>query len=339
MKRLHTFILFLLPFLLSISPAEAKKYRILSCDGGGIRGVISAQIILMLEEEHHFLKNVDLYAGTSTGSIIAGFLAGGKNPKELVSLYTEHGQEIFEPAHPHDPLSIHSKYSNEKLIELFKTISFPKNTKNPTLSDLQKKVVIPAVKLNDATLGSWVPVFLDNFSKNPLPLVDAMLRSSAAPTYFPSYQGYIDGGVVVNNPSLLAICTALDPTKGNREIKEIHLLSIGTGLPKDAIVANEDLDWGIAEWLVYNPFSMNTSSPSHPIIDVMQDTSVELTDELSAQILGKRYLRISPELQEAITLDDWQDAAKIVEEVKQWPKTRPVYWKTLSKWVKENFVD
>ena len=61
-------------------------YRILSCDGGGIRGVITAKLLQALDPS--VLKNIDLFAGTSTGSIIALGLASGVPIDTIVELYS-----------------------------------------------------------------------------------------------------------------------------------------------------------------------------------------------------------------------------------------------------------
>jgi hypothetical protein len=61
-------------------------YRILSCDGGGIRGVITAKLLQALDPS--VIKNIDLFAGTSTGSIIALGLASGVPIDTIVELYS-----------------------------------------------------------------------------------------------------------------------------------------------------------------------------------------------------------------------------------------------------------
>ncbi len=74
----------------------ADKYRILSLDGGGIRGVLTARLLERIAEVRpEFLGRVDLFAGTSTGSILAIGLAMGLTPTRLVALYREQGPLIF----------------------------------------------------------------------------------------------------------------------------------------------------------------------------------------------------------------------------------------------------
>ena len=74
-------------------------------------------------------------------------------------------------------------------------------------------------------------------------------------------------------------------------------------------------------------------------MDLLFDASIHLNDSLSAELLASRYKRVSPVLEEAINLDDWQDATKIAAEIAAWPTTRPEYWRALSAFVKENFID
>ena len=72
------------------------KYRILSLDGGGIRGVLTARLLERLAAAHpEFLPSVDLFAGTSTGALLAVALAKGRTPAELVQLYRKNGPRIF----------------------------------------------------------------------------------------------------------------------------------------------------------------------------------------------------------------------------------------------------
>ncbi|MEI6243359.1 MAG: patatin-like phospholipase family protein [Chlamydiota bacterium] len=87
-KKLFLTLFIGLSCLLQADGKDSKRedFHILTFDGGGIRGAFTAQILAMLDEELDFLKDVDLFAGTSTGSIIAYGLAYGLTPKKLVEL-------------------------------------------------------------------------------------------------------------------------------------------------------------------------------------------------------------------------------------------------------------
>src|SRR5947207_9104557 len=82
-------------------PDDAKFFRILSLDGGGIRGVFPAAFLARLEEhlEHPIGRYFDLIAGTSTGGIIAIGLGLGLSAGDIVKLYVEQGPAIFDQEH------------------------------------------------------------------------------------------------------------------------------------------------------------------------------------------------------------------------------------------------
>jgi predicted acylesterase/phospholipase RssA len=75
---------------------KAKKYLILSCDGGGLRGILTAKIIERLHAEAPFIDQIDLFAGTSTGGILALGLAHGFSPTQIVKLYRDNATAIFD---------------------------------------------------------------------------------------------------------------------------------------------------------------------------------------------------------------------------------------------------
>ena len=308
-----------------------KPYRILTCDGGGVRGALTAQILAMLEEEVPFIDQIDLFAGTSTGSFIALGLAFGFKPKDLVGFYQLHGREIFTP-YPGgiDPLSLRPKYDNVILKQIMEMKIFPSN---PTLADLPKKVVVPSFQLNHPQKGCWAPVYFDNFDEMKAKeylLIDVALRSGAAPIYFPSYQGYIDGGVASNNPSMVALARALDEGKGNQDLLDLHLLSLGTGVNQDCIP--EDVKWGAAEWVVLSPLP-NPPTPRHPLFSIISDGIVDVPHYQCQQILKKNYHRLNPILGQSVALDDWQKIPLLLEIAKRYPEENPSEWEALKKWV------
>src|SRR5262249_7332658 len=80
--------------------APPPKYLILSFDGGGIRGYLTGLIVERLNKEVPFIDRVSLFAGTSTGSILAIGLAHGKTPESVVKLYRDTGEKIFDRTRP-----------------------------------------------------------------------------------------------------------------------------------------------------------------------------------------------------------------------------------------------
>jgi patatin-like phospholipase/acyl hydrolase len=78
-----------------------STFRILSLDGGGIRGTFSAAFLARIEEhlDYPIGRYFDLIAGTSTGGIIAIGLGLGLSAKEILRLYEEKGPAIFDQQH------------------------------------------------------------------------------------------------------------------------------------------------------------------------------------------------------------------------------------------------
>jgi patatin-like phospholipase/acyl hydrolase len=225
--------------------------RILSFDGGGICGLLSLVVLERLVSKYeNMLDNVDLFAGTSTGGIIALGLADGISVSILRKLYETQGKRIFRRDW-WSPLGIGgAKYVNTGLREMLEEIFGERR-----LGALRGKVLVPAFALYGHEDGKpmWRPKFFTNW-KDDDPDCDVLVRdvatsTSAAPTYFPSYNGYVDGGVVANNPAASAMAMMLNPKVLGRRLnrREIRLLSIGTGSVSKSIQKN-NVNWGAIQW-------------------------------------------------------------------------------------------
>jgi len=275
-------------------------YRILCFDGGGIRGLLSLTLLEQLEQERPgFLDMVDLISGTSTGGIIALALASGMTPTEARQLYEELGRNVFKDSLIDNIRDLgqllRPQYSNKPLIEALQGQFFDK-----TLGDLKKKVLISSFDLDNEskTPGkprSWKPKFFHNYpsagSDADERVVDVALYTSAAPTFFPVRDGFTDGGVIANNPSMCALAQALHPETGGQKLRDIRLLSIGTGYqPKYMETKQGNEEWGLTKW-------------GTNLVSVLLEGGVGLADYQCTQILGKRYLRLNPVLPVPIDLD------------------------------------
>ncbi len=291
------------------------SYRILAFDGGGIRGALSLKILELIDAKTPFLDKIDLFAGTSTGSFIALGLAMGLKPGDLLPLYTTEGQNVFvKSSHPIERvLGFEAKYTNEPLKKALEKAYKPKITSSKPLSDLPKKVAIPTFELKspekEGEHGRWEPQVLNNLKGSTtahVSIIDAAMKSSAAPTYFPSYKGCVDGGISANNPSIAALSFAVG---SGIPLEEVHLLSIGTGYIPHDIKGNES--WGKVKW-VENLFGPMAAS-SHPILTLFSDAEEEMTTLNCSHILGKRFCRLNPALNKPIALDDWKSSGELVE--------------------------
>ncbi|MCF0147295.1 MAG: patatin-like phospholipase family protein [Clostridium sp.] len=274
-----------------------RKFKILSFDGGGIRGALSVEILYRIIAKYpNFLNEVDLFAGTSTGAIIAALLAKGIPIEELNKLYS---REIAGQIFSNSNINFIKPKFNNNLLKKFISNYFDDNFK---INDFKKYIFIPAFYLGDKSTKSWEPVFFNNLSKNNTSDTlarDAILASSAAPTYFPSYKNYIDGGVVANSPTAISIAITLSSFPKYKK-EDILLLSIGTGDSPEKIMGKTH-KWGILQWS-FHPFAKMKS----PLLALLMDGMSNLEDLYCKEFLKENYFRINPKVSKFIDLDDYK---------------------------------
>jgi patatin-like phospholipase/acyl hydrolase len=281
------------------------KYRILSLDGGGIRGLIPAIIMQRVEKEvPGWLDKIDLVAGTSTGGIIALALAHGLKPAAIRDLYYNQGAYIFYRPWWNQLLSgwglWGARHPNDHLREALK-----KELHDIQLKDLQKKVLISSFNLNDKARQQWKAKFFHNFERvtpvnglkyDPdgyLEAVKVALYTSAAPTYLPSVDTFIDGGVAANNPSMAALAQTqdnryiIDPRYGadpRPGLGNVVMLSLGTGDSR-TVIKRKNHNWGYIQW-----------GYKVRLLNILMDGVEGVPDYESRQILGDdRYMRLNPD--------------------------------------------
>jgi uncharacterized protein len=310
------------------------NFRILSCDGGGIRGVLTAVLLNRLLGAYPALLQdrpgtITLFAGTSTGGILALGLAAGLTPAQIRDLYVVNGKLIFDSSWTHNVVELGgisgSKYDNVNLKQILQeTFGAQK------LKDLHSRVLIASFNLDnqaDTTARTWNPKFFHNFagpdSDGEFLAVDVAMSTSAAPTYFPSYGVYVDGGVIANNPSMAAIAQALDGRNqaGERAtLGEIKLLSVGTGASLQ-FISGQDHDWGDAQWI-------------KPILNVMMDGSVGVADFECRQLLGDRYCRVEPIFPagKSFPMDDVSKIVDLMDLANSFDLAGAVAWLNASVW-------
>ena len=240
-------------------------FRILSLDGGGIRGAFAAAFLARLEKELDvpITSYFDLITGTSTGGIIALALGLGEPASRITEFYEKRGPRIFTRRPPYaipkwqracvgfakrmfpglDADSLYrSKYDSKELRDALTEVF-----ENKTLEDaVSSRIVIPAVDLvSGQTITFKTPHQPDFIRDRHLRAVDVALAATAAPTFFPNAviapgSCYSDGGLWANNPSIVgyveamkirAVCRRpeLDPVF---TAEDVLMLSIGTGEPQ-----------------------------------------------------------------------------------------------------------
>jgi patatin-like phospholipase/acyl hydrolase len=268
------------------------KYRIVSIDGGGIRGIVTAVLMQRLAAMPGlggFLDTVDLIAGTSTGGLLALGIARGLALEEIHDLYVSDGPEIFDDSWLDDLLDLGklrgADYNIAPMRRVFKRVL----GKDTTIGQLQKRVLITAFDMDNEDPNelkrTWKPKLFHNFpgagnDRRELAYKVGMY-TAAAPTYFPSVDGYIDGGVFANNPAMCALSQTQDTRyRPTPAIDDVVLLSLGTGTSL-FYIRGKTLDWGYAQWI-------------KPLISLMLDGISGIADYHCNQMLRDRYHRLAP---------------------------------------------
>lgn len=192
-----------------------KPFKILCIDGGGIKGVFSAQVLSVFEEafDTTVSEHFDLVCGTSTGGIIALGVAAGIPMKTIVEFYTDYGPQIFsqrwktifgEWVLKVKQAIIKSKYSDKSLRSALESVFGDKK-----IGSSQNLLCIPAFNITDFKPRIFKKDYGDLNKDDEKTFVDVALATTAAPTYFPIHEiddvQYVDGGLYANNPLIVGL--------------------------------------------------------------------------------------------------------------------------------------
>ena len=287
---------------------KKKLVKILSIDGGGIRGIIPAMVLATIEGQtgRPACELFDLIAGTSTGGIIAlGVTAPGEeqagasplprwSAQQLADIYAEDGGAIFHRSLVHtietvDGLLV-EKYSASGLEALLERC----------LGDVRLSQALTDVLITSYDIQTHQPFFFKSFRPDPRapsddadaranlsPVRDYAMRvvgraTSAAPTYFepahvmalspgdsPPDYALVDGGTFANNPAMCAYAEALRNHPG----ADVLIVSLGTGRLTESISFDQAKHWGLVQW-------------AHPLLGVIMDGSSAAIDYQLDELLG-----------------------------------------------------
>ncbi|MEW5819632.1 MAG: patatin-like phospholipase family protein [Cyanobacteriota bacterium] len=306
----------------------AKYIRILSIDGGGIRGIIPAQILVKLESiikektgnsDARLSDYFDLIAGTSTGGILAClYLTPDKEGKskftaqKAADIYHNFGDNIFENSIFQNIKSLggitDEKYPAENLEKALE-LSF-EDTK---LSDLLRPCLITAYDIENRRAVLFTHPEAKKEGQKDLPdyyIKDVARATTAAPSYFECAKisdvnneeiALIDGGVFAGNPALCAYAESRGifkrPGGFNEKVtaKDMVILSLGTGIVKKPYPYQKAKDWGQIGWI-------------KPVLDIFLTGQAETVDYQLREIYDAvgcphQYLRIDPSLGEKVNPD------------------------------------
>lgn len=289
---------------------KRRPFRILSLDGGGIRGLYAACLLRHVETEiiegSQAAEYFDLIAGTSTGGIIAVGLGLSMSADSLVKFYEIDGKRIFPPQRYRKTKQFWEKW--------IRSLYRPSYDHQPlecllcealgdkTLGFSNARLVIPAFMVPASEIAVFKTDHHPDYRRDHKTAAWEVCRAtSAAPTYFVGHERsdrmFVDGGLWANNPVLVAITEALscfDITPS-----QLRILSIGTG-NKPYEISLKDARGGSFQW------RWAVSGAMHLATD-------NATSQAALLLGHNKVLRLEPKDKAArIDLDDWESAVRLL---------------------------
>lgn len=297
-----------------------KKYRILSIDGGGMKGIFTAYAIWRLEEEYNIklLDHFDMVVGTSTGALISAGLLLGRDGKEIFDQYADKDNKIFSTkksltqqakstffaGFDHSALEneLMAEFGSKKLVDLYKS-SGKKDFAFFSSNFTKAKPIIyasPSLKSSEMV-------------RQDATIVESLRTSTAAPFYFEPFEDenhhlLLDGGLWANNPALSAV--ALAATVYDFNMDQIEVLSFGQTFTEDL---NFDLVKG--RELLRNPMKNQFVQLLMSVLTLSINSQTEMVQNL----LDDRLYRYSPEIE--------QKGISVSEVNTKFLNYAKVYWK------------
>lgn len=292
-----------------------RPIRILSIDGGGIRGILPAMVLADIERRtgRPIWQLFDLIAGTSTGGLMALALCvpgpdGGARhtARDLVRLYEVEGKRVFSRSTWHKIRAVGNLVDGK----------YPASGMEGVLEDYfgeaRLKDSLTETLVTAYEIERRMPFLFKSFAAQQKPHYDYLMKqivraATAAPTYFepaqiqidgPSdYYALIDGAVFAYNPGMCAYVHALERFP---EAEDFLVVSLGTGELTRRLGYEDVKDWGAARW-------------AQPVFSVMCDGLSSTVHHQLHQLLPagshgrKRYYRFQARLD--VGNDDMDDAS------------------------------
>lgn len=287
--------------------------KILSIDGGGIKGALPALVLEHIEFQtgKKIAECFDLICGTSTGGILAlatsaTDLCGNLKftATDIFKMYADHGKEIFSKSTLRDLITIggviDQKYADDGIRKILKEYL----TETALLSSCYTKTFVTTYDIENRT-----PLFLKSWKDDTCNTLmwQAARGTSAAPTYFEPARVdingvrhiLIDGGVYINNPAMSAYVEAKKLFPG----EELLIVSLGTGQNVRPLKYDDVKDWGEAQWI-------------SPLIDVIFDGQSSVVDYQINELMDAKFFRFQTRLD--IASDSMDDASDLnINKLKQ----------------------
>lgn len=316
------------------------KYLVLALDGGGVKILLQWTILKrIITKFPEFLDNVTIFAGTSAGSMLAGALAANKLEDINEMINTKTIASVFERSYSQELRSLwgtmHAKYDNYNLKQLLdKTFGMQK------MCDLERALFIPSFAINtndehhkhkehitnesspkwmNTRCKRWHNIFFhnlrekinnDNSRNNDVVVADAILKSGAAPYYFPISGNCVDGGIAHNNPSMAVLSHLLAL---NVPIEDIYIFSLGSGETPTELSVPDNASLGLYNW-----------APN--LLDMIFDANMEACVHSCHEILNTRFHRESPLLTESVAIDGYKQGELLIKMGEEADLTETFKW-------------
>lgn len=287
---------------------KGRLLRILSIDGGGIRGVFSAALLDGLERTYlnggSITRHFDLVVGTSTGGIIALGLGSGIAAEAMKCLYVERGREIFPPDREGLFGAIGARWRGIRQYFKYKydrtaLQSLLEDTfRDRVLGQSTVRLCIPSIEgLHGEAYIFKTPHHPDFKLDVSERMVKVAMATSAAPTFFQPLRdsGYtfIDGGLFANDPIMVGLVDAISCFAVPRD--QVRILSVGCGTDRFE-VDQAKMSGGMLAW--------------RRVVDAaIRVQSLNAQGQAGLLIGGEHIVRLDPPACGlTIELDDWSGA-------------------------------
>lgn len=293
-------------------PAD-REFRILSIDGGGIKGIFPAAVLAELEERYlnggSIADHFDLITGTSTGGIIALGLSIGLPARDIANLYVERGNEIFPPYADNWLGGLHRcwdwfrdfayhRYDRDALSAML-VDTFGERL----LGDSKARLCIPSIdgRFGDVYIFK-TPHHPDYRKDQHEKMTTVACATSAAPTFFqPLDSGgyrFVDGGLWANNPVMVGLIDTLACFDVDRH--NVRVLSLGCGDEPYTVSDRMVQRGGLLSWRTV-------------INGALAFQSQNALGQAKLLIGAERVMRVVPaQVSPPISLDDWTRAKQVL---------------------------
>lgn len=269
--------------------AKTKKLFGICLDGGGVGGVGVGAFFEVMKDA---IPRPSFYGGTSVGAIISAYLAFGGDFGKVKQLVLEGIPIIFKkpPFWNLKYSSLTCRYPNDNAIKFLKGLFGDKK-----MSDCPVPLYLVAMDIK-----RYVPKVFDR--TDDIFVWEAVLASMSAPTYFPQYKDYVDGGLGFNNPTL---CTLAGLVKEGYDVTrdKICVMSISSNgnFPQSHDTRGKTILGNI-----------------EPLLSLTMAGTEVGTAYIVDQFLGSKHLRIDPWIEKGFALDSVSEAPRLIQKWTEW---------------------